>query len=671
MFNISKDAWLFTFKTTIAAIIALYISLAFNLDNPGWAVTTVFIASQPFSSSTLSKGLYRFLGTFLGATGALILVSNFVDTPIILCTALALWTATCLYISLQDRSPRSYMFMLAGYTISFIAFPSVSTPENIFTISISRVQEILIGVTISGVIHSIVLPNQIFKAVKHTLDRWISDVYKLIGVTLEHQEKKQEIGYEILHSVANYPLNLERLADHLQYDGRRGRQQAILVENIQYNMRQIIPIISSIDLRVNLIGAENLPETLDLLIQKLKHWSSDQKNEDSFHEIKQEIKDFKACYAEKESSQYNIAIYALIVRLQELLNFMHKVHCLQEQLDQNQYDNLSKISKKNRFVDQKLALLSALTVFLTVMVTSLLWIFCGWDLNSSAMPMMAAVACSFFATLDSALPTLKLFMKCVIGSSMIVMLYTIFILPSISTFEMLVLVLSPLFIGLGILMTNPKTAFIGMVLATNIATLLGLKNNYQADVLTTLNGCLATVLGVSIAIFMMYALRSKQPLWVASQIEKYALKDIISTVQRTIRPHRYQREREHFIDRMLDKIYQFLPRVKNSNTQNIYEDTHIMQDIRLGVNLLDLKQYAQKQKSPDLYNQANRLIENILNFLELKIANLDTKPSIELADFITSLQTQHKGQISENQVSVVLYNIKISLFDVNTMSSHI
>ena len=232
MFNISKDAWLFTFKTTIAAIIALYISLAFNLDNPGWAVTTVFIASQPFSSSTLSKGLYRFLGTFLGATGALILVSNFVDTPIILCTALALWTATCLYISLQDRSPRSYMFMLAGYTISFIAFPSVSTPENIFTISISRVQEILIGVTISGVIHSIVLPNQIFKAVKHTLDRWISDVYKLIGVTLEHQEKKQEIGYEILHSVANYPLNLERLADHLQYDGRQGRQQAILVENI-------------------------------------------------------------------------------------------------------------------------------------------------------------------------------------------------------------------------------------------------------------------------------------------------------------------------------------------------------------------------------------------------------------------------------------------------------
>lgn len=48
MFNISKDAWLFTFKTTIAAIIALYISLAFNLDNPGWAVTTVLLPRNHF-----------------------------------------------------------------------------------------------------------------------------------------------------------------------------------------------------------------------------------------------------------------------------------------------------------------------------------------------------------------------------------------------------------------------------------------------------------------------------------------------------------------------------------------------------------------------------------------------------------------------------------------------
>ncbi|SPL70961.1 FUSC family protein [Acinetobacter stercoris] len=662
--GLTKNSWLFSIKTTLAAMLALYISLDFDLNNPSWAVATVFIASQPFSSSTFSKGLYRIIGTFCGALVALFLVPHLVQIPIALCLALALWASFCLFISLQDRSPKSYMFMLAGYTASIIAFPSVMTPDIIFNTSVDRFQEILIGVLSSAIVHSILFPNNIFNAVKGTIDKWIIDAYKLIGLSFNrHDGDSNGASYDLLHNVASYPLNLERLADHLIYDGRRGKHQAVLVENIQSNMRQLVPLVDSIYLRINLIGHKNIPQQLLDIFNRLQSWSTDKKNVNEFHQIKADIQTQKKQYAQKQSDQLNVALYALIIRLQELTHFMHKVHVLQDNLHKDKFSKSEKAPKKHYFVDQKLALLSAFTLFLSVMLTSLLWIVCGWDNASSSMPMMAAIACSLFATFDSALPPLKLFMQSTVIAVAIVIFYSVMVLPGINSYEMLILVIAPVFIILGLFMTVPSKAFMSMVLAINLASLLGLKNEYHSDFLFTLNGGLASILGISIAIFMMYALRSKNPQWVASQIERYALKDIIATVQRQFSSKKYWQERENFINRMLDKVYHLLPRVKDPAKKNLYEDTHILHDIRLGINLLDLKQFAQSEIDLQLKKSVEFLIQDIIHYLEAKLYDDNVLPPSHIADYIEKLTNDRKDTIENNQLNVVLYNIKISLFD--------
>jgi hypothetical protein len=61
----------------------------------------------------------------LGAIAAVALVTNLVNIPALLCVALALWIAGCLYFSLLDRTPRSYVLMLAGFTAPFVGFPLV------------------------------------------------------------------------------------------------------------------------------------------------------------------------------------------------------------------------------------------------------------------------------------------------------------------------------------------------------------------------------------------------------------------------------------------------------------------------------------------------------------------------------------------------------------------
>jgi uncharacterized membrane protein YccC len=134
--------WLFSVKTFIAAMLAVYIALAIGLDRPYWAMATVYIVSQPLTGALRSKALYRLLGTIIGAAATIVLVPNLVDAPELLCAAFALWTGFCLYIAQLDRTPRSYVFLLAGYTAAFIGFPTVTAPATIWDVAVSRVEEI-------------------------------------------------------------------------------------------------------------------------------------------------------------------------------------------------------------------------------------------------------------------------------------------------------------------------------------------------------------------------------------------------------------------------------------------------------------------------------------------------------------------------------------------------
>ena len=137
---------IFSLKTFGAATLALFIAFAANLDRPYWALATVYIASQPLAGATRSKALFRLTGTLIGAAASIVLIPNFVNSPELCSLVIALWVGLCLYLSLLDRTPRSYMFMLAGYTAALIGFPAVADPSTIFDIALARSEEIILAI---------------------------------------------------------------------------------------------------------------------------------------------------------------------------------------------------------------------------------------------------------------------------------------------------------------------------------------------------------------------------------------------------------------------------------------------------------------------------------------------------------------------------------------------
>lgn len=175
-FRPSKTDLVFAVKTFLAAMLALYIAISLNLQNPMWAMGTVFIVANPLAGVLSSKAVYRLLGTLAGACLSVFALPPFINSPLPFSLIIALWVSVCLYISLLDRTPRSYFFMLAGYTLALIGFSAVADPTHLFDISLSRFEEITLGILCATVVSRVLLPMNIGGVLSGRIDHWKSVV---------------------------------------------------------------------------------------------------------------------------------------------------------------------------------------------------------------------------------------------------------------------------------------------------------------------------------------------------------------------------------------------------------------------------------------------------------------------------------------------------------------
>ena len=106
-----------------------------------------------------SKSVFRFAGTLLGAVAAIALVPNLVTVPWLLTAALSLWVGVGIYFALLDRTPRSYVFLLAGFTAPVIGFPCVDAPMEIFDIALARLEETTLSIVCTTLIGAVVFPR--------------------------------------------------------------------------------------------------------------------------------------------------------------------------------------------------------------------------------------------------------------------------------------------------------------------------------------------------------------------------------------------------------------------------------------------------------------------------------------------------------------------------------
>ncbi|MGI3900663.1 MAG: FUSC family protein [Janthinobacterium lividum] len=137
---------LYGLRLAASVCLAFFVAFYLQLDNPSWAGTSASIVCQPILGASLRKGLFRMVGTVVGATMSVVLTGIFPQNRVGFLVGMALWAAVCSFGNTLTRNFSAYGFALAGYTLAIIAGSSISAPDEVFQLAVSRASEIIIGI---------------------------------------------------------------------------------------------------------------------------------------------------------------------------------------------------------------------------------------------------------------------------------------------------------------------------------------------------------------------------------------------------------------------------------------------------------------------------------------------------------------------------------------------
>ena len=169
-FRASHAGVIFATKTTLSGLLALLIAFTFNLDQPQWALLTVFIVSQPRQDGLVfAKSFFRILGTTLGAIVALVLVAAVSQERVLFLGALAAWIGFCTFGSQYAQGWAAYASVLSGYTVAIVGIPAALEPGNAFYIALARVTEVSLGIVTTATISHLVLPDSFAASVRQAI----------------------------------------------------------------------------------------------------------------------------------------------------------------------------------------------------------------------------------------------------------------------------------------------------------------------------------------------------------------------------------------------------------------------------------------------------------------------------------------------------------------------
>ncbi|MDN3275509.1 FUSC family protein [Frankia sp. RB7] len=581
---------IFALKTFAASMLALVIALAMDLPRPYWAMATVYITSQPLAGATSSKAFFRVMGTLAGATMTVALVPNLVNAPELLCLAIALWVGLCLYLSLLDGTPRSYVFMLAGYTVALIGFPSVSEPGAIFDTAVARLEEISLGIICASLVSTIVFPRSVAPAVAHRVDSWLSDARRLSSVVLLREGTNDTRRGKRL-KLATDIVEIDTLSTHLAYDQLTDRNAVTGLGEIRLRMLMLLPVIASLEDRLAALGEEALRRQPELkqILEGLAQWIvSDIGARQPAERIRAMIVERQAVLDDSASWE-RIIITSLLSRLRELVDLSRDCRELTEAIAENR--NVSTLdlafhseagAAPVRHRDRGLALWSAAGAAVAILICCAFWIGTGWPDGASA-PMMAAVACSFFAAQDEPARFIRSFGLWSLVAIVVVAIYLFALVPAISHIEVLVVALAPTFLFYGFLIARPTTAGTGMALAANTATLLALQSTYIADFASYANSAVAFFVGVLIAEIVTRIARGVGAEWIANRLVLSSWITIAVAAER-----RGKRDRAEFAGLMLHRLGLLVQRIAFLSESDRRDADSLVQ-LRIGINIIDLR----------------------------------------------------------------------------------
>ena len=532
-------ALVFSARTFLAAMLALYIAFQAGLERPAWAMATVYIVSQPISGAALAKGFYRILGTLVGGLFTLMTVPVLVSAPVLLTLALSLWIGGCLYLSLRDRTPRSYVFMLAGYSAAIIGFPNVDAPVGLFGIVVARVEEIGLGILCATACSALLLPQTAHAAGLARMRSWLrradAQAAGLFRGTLSRPEIAQ--GERAL---AAEITALQALMIYLSYEPGVPRPMRVVIRSLHGHAVLMLRLLAEIRDRLVALRADGaLDLALSAELDRLARWAeagiaSDPDEGAACMDAlgAQAKRAMGASHAGAGGDWRAATLLNLADRLRSYVDVREDCRTLWQALEAERLPEASALRVPGAApmsllgaIDKGNAWRAALALVLALWATAAFWTLTAWPDGATAM-MMIAIAASVTASQRQPVPALFEFIAAALIALVFVFVYLFAILPLVTDFAQLCLVLLPALLVFGVLVANPRTASLGFGITVTFTTLLGLQNMFGSDLAAFANGNSAAVVGMCVALAAVSLVRPRSAAQAAARLLRHGWEDV-------------------------------------------------------------------------------------------------------------------------------------------------
>jgi uncharacterized membrane protein YccC len=657
----------FSLKTFAAAMLALFVALYFDLQNPYWAVGTVYIVSHPLSGASTSKAMYRLFGTAIGGIMTVILIPNLVNSPILLTLAISLWMGVCLAVSLLDRTPRSYTFMLAGYTTALTGFPIVDSPDTAFTYATARVIEIAVGIISAALVSRLFFPRHAGPVLADRIDAWMKDATALAIATLKGRSHDPELA-SIAQKIAADAVDLNGFTTHVAYDTSEHRNLVRLARTLQRRMVAMLPIVSGLaDVLSALSRATNdqqtpsiveLKEQTSLWLEGGQALSEDKRSE--FLDI--------IARAETEASAMpqwqELLVRNAVARLRDLIQIWSDCIDLRQDITAGSLHDLrwnrfgSSLDKRPMHKDYGMALYSGVSAMLATFIATAFWISTGWS-QGSAAAMMAGVLCCIFSTTDDPTPLMRQFLFASVAAVASAFVVEFAVFPVIHGYLMLAVALGLFLIPVGALMARPSTMLVGMGFGVNLLSMLGLQGRLSLDLASFLNSNTALVVGMIIASGTSALVRSVGAEWSSFRLLRAGWADIAAAARKP-----QGAEITVLLHRMVDRLGLLAPRLAALPADSYVVQNDVMKDLRNGLNTVELQRHKQHLSQPSRV-AINDVLSSVASFYQRKQRKTEVAPDNNLLKTLDhSLTTLSEGGSSSAAEGArrALTGLRYSLF---------
>ena len=229
--------WVFATKATLSALISLLIAFTFNLDQPKWAMITVFIVALPRTGSVIAKSCYRLVGTAVGASTALLLVALFAQERVLFLGSLAIWIGLCTFASQYVKSFASYGFVLSGYTVAIVGIPGALDPMNAFYIAQARATEISLGIIVTATISYIFLPLTLTSLLYETIGQARRSLGQNVVSALTGTEPARDPTTNLQHAA-----KIESLLATATFEDRKVRARGAAIQQMNTAFVRVVSL---------------------------------------------------------------------------------------------------------------------------------------------------------------------------------------------------------------------------------------------------------------------------------------------------------------------------------------------------------------------------------------------------------------------------------------------